>query len=59
LKKGKQIKVSEVKEYCRTRLMDVKVPKEIYFIEDFPLGANGKLQRLKLRDVYKSLKGDF
>lgn len=45
-------------EFCKRYLVDYKVPKKIYVIDDIPLGGNGgKVQRLKLLEKYKELEG--
>lgn len=53
LKDGKELSVEQIKDYCRTKLVDFKIPKEIFFTENFPKGPSGKIQRLKLIDKYK------
>lgn len=42
----------EIINFCRTKLADFKVPKEIFFTADFPKGPSGKIQRLKFIDRY-------
>lgn len=42
----------EIKSYCRKRMADFKVPKKVIFVDELPLGPNGKVQRLKLIDWY-------
>lgn len=50
------ITAEDIIEYCKGRIANFKVPKEIYFIEDFPQGGNGKIQRLKFVDYYNEIK---
>lgn len=45
----------EIRALCRDRLSGFKVPKRIYFIDDFPRGPSGKIQRLKLVERYLAL----
>jgi acyl-CoA synthetase (AMP-forming)/AMP-acid ligase II len=42
----------EIRDFCAGRLLPCKIPKRIYFIDDFPGGANGKMQRAKLLERY-------
>ncbi len=42
----------EIQEYCATKLADFKLPKKIFFLTDFPKGANGKIQRRRLTELY-------
>jgi benzoate-CoA ligase len=39
----------------KTNLSIYKCPRKIYFLEEMPLTATGKLQRFVLRDLVKSL----
>jgi acyl-CoA synthetase (AMP-forming)/AMP-acid ligase II len=44
-----------VLSFCAEQLIAFKVPKRIYFIDNFPQGPSGKIQRLKLIDRYLDL----
>lgn len=55
-KEGAAVTVKEIQEYCKAKLSDFKVPKEIFFTDDFPQGENGKIQRLKFVGIYESYK---
>ena len=50
-----KIKLSKERiiEFCKKYLADYKVPKDIIFLRELPVGGNGKIQRLKLIDEYK------
>lgn len=52
LAEGVKVSAKEIQRYCAQKLADFKVPKKIFFLEDFPKGANGKLQRRKLTELY-------
>lgn len=56
LKEGMNVTGETIQEYCKTRLSDYKVPKEIFFSDDFPQGENGKIQRLKFVGIYQNYK---
>ena len=53
LKKGLSIDSNKVEEYCRGKIEHYKIPNEFLFIEILPLGLNGKLDRKKLKQIYK------
>ena len=38
-------------EACRTRLADFKVPRAVYFVDQFPTGTLDKILKNKLRDM--------
>ena len=40
-----------VKEYARARISPYKVPKYIWFVDEFPLTASGKIQKYRLREM--------
>lgn len=47
----------EVKEWCKGKIATFKIPYYIRFIDDFPMTANGKIQKYKLREILqKELK---
>ncbi len=56
LKEGYSLTAQEVKDWCAARIASYKVPRKVYFVDDLPKGGNGKIQRLKLIDIYQ--KGD-
>ena len=51
LKKGQQMTEDEVKEFCRERIANYKVPKYVKFVEGYPMTASGKIQKFKLREM--------
>lgn len=59
LKDNSHIDAEKIKNYCKERLSAFKIPKEIYFTDDFPKGPSGKIQRLKFVDRYLKLKGSI
>jgi fatty-acyl-CoA synthase len=41
----------DVKEYCRGQIARHKIPKYIFFVDDFPLTGSGKIQKFRLREL--------
>jgi fatty-acyl-CoA synthase len=54
---GADITESDVQEFARARLARYKAPKYVFFVEEFPLTASGKVQKYKLRDLAKERLG--
>ena len=52
LKKGRVLSEQQVKNWCEARIASYKVPRKVFFVDEIPQGGNGKIQRLKLLDVY-------
>ena len=48
LRENKSINENELKDYCRKRLTQFKIPKKILIVDEIPKGATGKLQRIGL-----------
>lgn len=55
-KAGRTLSPDQVKSWCEARIAAYKVPRKVYFVEELPQGGNGKIQRLKLLDVYRKLE---
>lgn len=44
------IKEEDVRDYALTKIARYKVPKHVFFVDEFPLTASGKIQKFKLRE---------
>lgn len=51
LKKGQKLKEEEVIDYCRGNISRFKIPKYVFFVNDFPMTASGKIQKYKLSEL--------
>lgn len=51
LKEGAQITEEKIKEYVLQNMARHKVPKNVFFVSEFPMTASGKIQKFKLRDM--------
>ncbi|KAK0613132.1 hypothetical protein B0T17DRAFT_593315 [Bombardia bombarda] len=45
------VKASEVRDWVRTHLSSHLVPKHVFWIDEYPKTASGKIQKFKLRDI--------
>jgi acyl-CoA synthetase (AMP-forming)/AMP-acid ligase II len=50
LKTGEQWSEEEAKEWCKGKIANYKIPHYIKFVNEFPMTANGKIQKYKLRE---------
>ena len=41
----------EIKQFCKERVANFKVPKYVEFVDEFPMTASGKIQKYKLREI--------
>jgi fatty-acyl-CoA synthase len=51
LKADKQLTQESVQEFCRGQIARYKIPKHVFFVDDFPKTASGKIQKYKLREM--------
>ena len=50
LNRGQSLTEEDVRDYVRQHLATYKVPRHVFFVEEYPLTASGKIQKYKLRE---------
>jgi fatty-acyl-CoA synthase len=56
---GQAVTEEEIREYCRGKIAHFKVPKYVWFVEEFPMTVTGKLQKFRMREIAtEKLKGE-
>jgi fatty-acyl-CoA synthase len=48
---GEQATEEEIKAYCRDQIAHYKIPKYIWFVEEFPMTVTGKLQKFRMQEI--------
>jgi len=48
---GEQSTEEEILDFCKGQISHYKIPKYIWFVEDFPMTVTGKLQKFKMREA--------
>ena len=51
LKKGVEMTEEEVREFCRGKIANYKIPRYVKFVDGYPMTASGKIQKFKLREM--------
>lgn len=51
LKKGVVMTEEEVREFCRSKIANYKIPNYVKFVDSYPMTASGKIQKFKMRDL--------
>lgn len=51
LKAGCELSDEDVQEFCRGKIARYKIPQFIFFVNEFPMTASGKIQKYKLREL--------
>ena len=55
LKDGAALEVEEVQDFCRGQISRHKIPKYVFFVQEFPTTGSGKIQKFKLREMSTEL----
>jgi len=57
LKDGAALDPGAVQDFCRGQISRHKIPKYIFFVQDYPTTGSGKIQKFKLREMSAELVG--
>jgi fatty-acyl-CoA synthase len=57
LRVGLSATEDEIKEYCKGKIAHFKIPKYIWFVEEFPTTVTGKLQKFRMREIASEKMG--
>jgi len=44
-----------VVDFCEGQISRYKIPKYVFFVDEFPMTASGKIQKFKLRELGAAL----
>ncbi len=50
-REGEKATPEEIREHCRSKIAHFKIPKHIWFVEEFPMTVTGKLQKFRMREI--------
>ena len=59
IKNGHNLTEEEVVDFCRGKIARYKVPKYIFFVDEFPMTASGKIQKYKLSQMSHRLLSEM
>jgi fatty-acyl-CoA synthase len=48
---GETLTEDELRTYCKDQIAHFKIPKHIWFVEEFPMTVTGKLQKYRMREI--------
>jgi fatty-acyl-CoA synthase len=51
LKNGAKLTEEEIQDFCRGKIARFKIPKYLFFVDEFPMTASGKIQKYKLAQM--------
>ena len=52
LKADEKATAEEIREFCDGRIARFKIPRQVRFVDSFPMTASGKVQKFKLREMH-------
>ncbi len=50
-KDGIEMMATDVTQFCKDKIARYKIPKYVFFINEFPMTGSGKIQKFKLKDL--------
>jgi fatty-acyl-CoA synthase len=48
---GEAATEAEIREFCKGKMAHFKIPKYIWFVDEFPMTVTGKLQKFQMREI--------
>lgn len=54
VKPKNEVSEDEIIAFCKDQISYYKIPKYVFFVDDYPTTASGKIQKYKLRELAKS-----
>jgi len=51
LHEGEEATEDEIRAFCKEQIAHFKIPKFIWFVEEFPMTVTGKLQKFRMREI--------
>ena len=50
-KPGAALTEEDVRDFCRGKISRIKVPKYVFFVDEYPMTGSGKIQKYRLREL--------
>jgi fatty-acyl-CoA synthase len=47
-----------VRDFCKGKIAYYKIPKYIFFVDEFPMTGSGKIQKFKLKELSLKLAAE-
>ncbi|HLB02283.1 MAG TPA: AMP-binding protein, partial [Nitrospiria bacterium] len=51
LHSGKSATEDEIRDFCKGKIAHFKIPRNIWFVEEFPMTVTGKFQKFRMREI--------
>jgi fatty-acyl-CoA synthase len=50
VRQGLTLTEQEVKDFCKGKIAHYKIPRYVIFVDEFPMGVTGKIQKFRMRE---------
>ncbi|HNZ61797.1 MAG TPA: AMP-binding protein [Paludibacteraceae bacterium] len=50
-KDGYDVREEDVRDFCKDKIARYKIPRYVFFVDEYPLTGSGKIQKFKLREM--------
>lgn len=57
-KEGHVIDEAVIRAFCDGQISRHKIPRYLFFVDEFPMTASGKVQKFKLREIFENRRGE-
>jgi fatty-acyl-CoA synthase len=51
LHEGENATKGEIRDFCKDKIAHFKIPKHVWFVDEFPMTVTGKLQKFRMREI--------
>jgi fatty-acyl-CoA synthase len=51
LRAGEQSSEDDIRAFCKGKIAHFKIPRFVWFVEEFPMTVTGKLQKFRMREM--------
>jgi len=51
LHEGEQLGEQDLRDFCKGNIAHFKIPRYIWFVDEFPMTVTGKLQKFRMREI--------
>ena len=50
-KEGYRLQREDVRDFCKDKIARYKIPRYVFFVEEYPMTGSGKIQKFRLREM--------
>mgnify|MGYP002724329809 CR=1 FL=1 len=50
-KEGYRLGADDVRDFCREKIARYKIPRYVFFVQEYPMTGSGKIQKFRLREM--------